>query len=747
MNNRPDLRVEDRRLLTGAGRYVADLCDAETLHCSFVRSPIAHGRIVDIDLGLAREMDGVVGVFTADDLDLPDLPGNTGRGPGAEQMTRPPLARDRVRHVGEGVAVVVAETAVAAEDAAGLVFVDIDAITPVVSATDALRNEVLLFEGAGTNVVARTSLEHGDIPVSAEVSITVDVASQRLAPTSLEPPTFLAVPDGEGRIHVWCGHQAPHRLHNQLAEFAGIPVDAIRVTAPDVGGAFGMKGMLFPEYLVVARLAIRLRRPVVWLSTRRENMAMGTHGRAQHHRVTLEGTAAGRIQRARIEIVADTGAYPHNGSQIPMFSRLTATGLYDIGRVEVETTAVVTNQAPTGSYRGAGRPEAALAIERAVDAFALEAGLDPVDVRFLNLIQPEAMPYTTATGALYDSGDYPDALRMAIDMLGLAELKAEQAQRRARDADPMGIGIGAFIERAGGALEAGEYAKVEIDPIGRRVIVRTGSTDQGQGHETVWRRLVRDIFETGEVTILAGDTAEVAEGVGTFASRSAQVGASAAVRTAERVLELAKQRAADHLEAAPADLVYEGGTFSVVGSPGAEVSIFDLAEGEPLADEEMYVPHAQTFPYGVHAAVVDVSRETGEVKVRRIVAVDDCGKVLNEMLVEGQLLGSLAQGLGQALLEGIRYDSDGQLLSSSLMDYKVPTAADMPPVIHDRLEHPAPSNPLGVKGAGEAGCIGLPPAILNATLDALAPLGVTDLQFPLRPVDVWTAIQEATSRG
>jgi carbon-monoxide dehydrogenase large subunit len=476
-------------------------------------------------------------------------------------------------------------------------------------------------------------------------------------------------------------------------------------------------------------------------------MAMGTHGRAQHHRVTLEGTAEGRIQRARIEILADTGAYPHNGSQIPMFSRLTATGLYDIGRVEVETTAVVTNQAPTGSYRGAGRPEAALAIERAVDAFAHEAGLDPVDVRFLNFIQPEAMPYTTATGALYDSGDYPAALRMAIDMLGLSELKAEQAQRRARGEDPMGIGIGAFIERAGGALEAGEYAKVEIDPIGRRVIVRTGSTDQGQGHETVWRRLVGDIFETGEVTILAGDTAEVAEGVGTFASRSAQVGASAAVRTAERVLELAKQRAADHLEAAVADLAYEGGTFSVVGSPGAEVSIFDLADGEPLADEEMYVPHAQTFPYGVHAAVVDVSRETGEVKVRRIVAVDDCGKVLNEMLVEGQLLGSLAQGFGQALLEGVRYDSDGQLLSSSLMDYKVPTAADMPPVIHDRLEHPAPSNPLGVKGAGEAGCIGLPPAILNATLDALAPLGVTDLQFPLRPVDVWTAIQEATARG
>ncbi len=302
------------------------------------------------------------------------------------------------------------------------------------------------------------------------------------------------------------------------------------------------------------------------------------------------------------------------------------------------------------------------------------------------------------------------------------------------------MGVGAFIERAGGAVQSGEYAKVEVDPDGRKVIVRTGSTDQGQGHETVWRRLVSDLFELDEIEIRAGDTAEVAAGVGTFASRSTQAGASAAIRTAGRVLEEARRRAAAQLEAAEEDILYRAGVFSVTGSPGSELSLFGLVGDKPLEDEEMYVPGAQTFPYGVHAAVVEVSRETGEIHIRRIVAVDDCGTVLNEMLVEGQLHGSLVQGIGQALYECVRYDETGQLLTSSLMDYLMPRAGDVPPIVSARLEHPAPSNPLGAKGAGEAGCIGLPPAILNATLDALAPYGVTDLQFPLSQAAVWTAL-------
>lgn len=732
-----------RNLVTGHGRYVADLCDAETLHCWFVRSPVAHGTIVGIDLDEARSLPGVVGVYTAGDLGIADLPGNTGRGADADHMARPVLARERVRHVGDPVAVVVASTPALAEDAAGLVFVDIEPLPAVTDITSALTDEIRLFDGS--NVIARSTLEHGDVPGTApEISVTVEVPSPRLVPTSMEPPTFLAVPDQNGRLHVWCGHQAPHRLKAQLAKFAGIPADRIRVTAPDVGGAFGMKGMLFPEYVVAAHLAQRLQQPVAWLCTRRENMVIGTHGRAQHHRVTLDGTADGRLSRARIEISAETGAYPHNGSQIPMFSRLTATGLYDIPRVEVETVAVVTNLAPTGSYRGAGRPEAALAIERAMDAFAHAAGLDPIEVRHRNLIRPEAIPYRTATGALYDSGDYPAALRRAVEMADVPRLREEQARRRQAGEDPIGIGVGAFIERAGGAIDAGEYARVELDSANRTVVVRTGSTDQGQGHDPLWRRLVGEVFEMDEVTVLAGDTDDVADGIGTFASRSAQVGASAAVRTARRVLDLARRRAAEKLEAAVEDVEYHAGMFRVVGAPGTELSIWQLAEEGILADEEMFVPNAQTFPYGVHLACVEVTLETGEVRVVRIVAVDDCGTVLDEVGVEGQLSGSLAQGLGQALLEGVSYDTDGQLLTSSLMDYKVPTAMDMPPIFEDRLQHPAPSNPLGAKGAGEAGCIGLPPAILNATLDALGPYGVTDLHFPLRPASVWQSIQEAS---
>ncbi|MFV2001214.1 MAG: xanthine dehydrogenase family protein molybdopterin-binding subunit [Acidimicrobiia bacterium] len=740
-------RVEDERLVTGSGRYVGDLCDQNTLHCAFVRSTVAHGKIVEFDLGGADEVAGVVGVYTAGDLGLADIPSNTGRGPESPSMTRPPLARHRVRYVGDAVAVVVATAANIAEDAAGLSWVEIDELPPVTRADDALADDVLLFPAAETNVVATTRLEHGDEPETRPaVSVTVVSDSQRLVPTSIEPLAILAEPTEDG-IHVWCGHQAPHRLRGQLARFLGMPAEAIRVTAPDVGGAFGMKGMLFPEYLVVTRLASMLGRKVAWIATRRENSFAGTHGRSQRHRVVLEGDVSGRLQRVHIEILADTGAYPHNGSQIPMFSRITAQGLYDIPRVEIETTTVVTNSAPTGSYRGAGRPEAALAIERAIDVFARAAGLDPFDVRFLNFVPPEALPYRAASGAVYDSGDYAAALRRAMDLLDISTVRAEQRRRLQSGADPIGVGVGAFIERAGGAVDSGEYARVEVrsDPPG--IVVRTGSTDQGQGHATVWRQVVTEVFGVDVVEILAGDTAEVASGVGTFASRSAQVGASVVLRTSRRVFEEARRRAAHSFEAAEQDIVYHKGTFSVAGSPAPEVSLFSLAAREPLFDDEMFVPGAQTFPYGVHGAVVEVSLETGVVDVRQVVAVDDCGEIINPMIVEGQLHGSLLQGLGQALYEEGAYDADGQFLTPTLVNYIVPRAIDAPPLRFARLTSPAPSNPLGVKGSGEAGCIGLPPAILNATLDALAPYGVENLQLPLRPDRVWQALQQAKEDG
>lgn len=733
-------RLEDRPLVTGTGAYVADLVTSDTLHCAFVRSPVAHGEIVSIDAAGAGEIEGVVGIFTAADLDIADIPAVTGRGVGAEYMKRPVLARDRVRHVGDPVAVVVAESARAAADAADLVWVDVDEMDVVTDPETAAASDVHLFEG-GDNVVGRLRLAEGDEPSTPPVvSVTVTVESQRLAPLSIETLGILA--DATERpIRVWCGHQAPHRLRNQLSGMLSIDPADVRVTVPDVGGAFGMKGMLFPEYLVVTELARRLGRRVAWIQSRREQFVTGTHGRAQRHRVTLEGDADGRIRRAHIDLLADTGAYPHNGSAVPMFSRLVATGMYDIPRVEVDTTIVVTNQAPTGSYRGAGRPEAALAIERAVDAFARAAGLDPIDVRMTNLIA--TLPHTTPTGAVYDSGDYSAAIHRALDMIDIDAVRAEQAERLRTGDDPIGFGMGSFIERAGGAIESGEYAKVEIGDEG--VVVRTGSTDTGQGHSTAWTQVAQSIFGDVPVRIVAKDTAEVADGVGTFASRSTQIGASAVRRMSESVLEKARERAADRLEAAVADLEYTDGEFRVVGVPDSGVSLFELVSDGGLSDEEMFVPGAQTFPYGAHAAVVEVSLETGEVSVRRLVTVDDCGTVLNPMLVEGQLHGSVAQGLGQALFEAVRYDEYGQPLSATLMDYSTPHAPDFAEPEADHIVSPAPSNPLGAKGTGEAGCIGVPPAILNAVLDALAPHGVDDLQLPLSPHRVWAAIQKARS--
>lgn len=728
--------ASDARFVTGGGRYLADLAGPDALHAWFVRSPIAHGRIRETDTSEAGDLPGVVGVFTAADLDLADIGAQTGRGPEAAGMERPVLARDTVRHVGEPVAVVVAQSARQAEDAASAVWLDLEELPAISDPDGAASSETLLFPTAGTNRVVHSV--QGEAPQPGKVQVTVETVSHRLAPTAIEPLGVLARLTDD-ILEVWCGHQAPHRLRAQLAGLLEMAADQIRVRVPDVGGAFGMKGMLFPEYPVVAALATRLDAPVVWLQTRREHMQSGTHGRAMRHRVTLHGDEQGGITGAGIHILADVGAYPHNGSQIPLFSRLVATGLYDIEEVEVEIEVVVTNLAPTGSYRGAGRPEAALAIERAIDAYARRIERDPLEVRMQNLVTD--LPHRTPTGAVYDSGDYSAALSRAIELIDVPSFRAEQRRRRIEALDPIGLGVAAFIERAGGAVESGEYARVEVGD--DAIHVRVGSSDSGQGHHRLWTSLATSVLGVGRVVVHAGDTGEVSAGVGSFASRTTQIAGSAVVRMAEQVREDGRRRAADLLEAAMEDVEYEAGDYRVRGAPGSGISIFELAAHTELTAEEMFIPGAQTFPYGVHVAEVEVLRQTGEVKVRRIVAVDDCGTVLDPHMVEGQLLGSLAQGLGQALLEEVRYDDAGQPLSASLMDYLVPTAADMPPVVSDRLIHPAPSNPLGAKGAGEAGCIGLPPAILNAVVDALWDDGVRDLQLPLRPDRIWAALQRA----
>ncbi|HKX76757.1 MAG TPA: molybdopterin cofactor-binding domain-containing protein, partial [Acidimicrobiia bacterium] len=455
----------------------------------------------------------------------------------------------------------------------------------------------------------------------------------------------------------------------------------------------------------------------------------------------------------QLEFRGEIGAYPSTGSRIPFFSLAVAQGLYDIEYLQARVRVAVTNRAPTGPYRGAGRPEGNIAIERAVDEFARRLGLHPERVRQANFIPSAALPYRTHTGSLYDSGDYAAALELAVETAQVEQWRQEQERRRQVGGDPIGIGIGTFVERAGGAVGMGEYGKVELAPDGT-VVVRTGSTSAGQAHRTVWSQIAGAVFDLSpdEIRFFAGDTAEVDQSVGSFGSRSLQLGGSAIFRTATAVRELATKVAAELLEAAAGDLEISQGKFSVAGSPGSEISLSEVAEraaglGVELAAEEMYVPDNITFPYGAYVAVVEVELETGEVNLLRLVAVDDCGVVVNPMVVEGQLHGSIMQGLGTALLEAIQYDDDGQLLTGNLMSYLIPTATQPFPLVSRRIVSPAPSNPLGAKGAGEAGCIGVPPAVLNAVLDALHPYGVHSIDFPLTPARVWETIQTARREG
>jgi aerobic carbon-monoxide dehydrogenase large subunit len=739
-------RIEDEELIAGRGAYVADLITEDTLHCAFVRSPVAHGTFEPPDLDDALAMPGVVAAYRNDTLGLPDLPSTPGRGaPEAEGMGQPALARDRVRHVGDPVAVVVARSQREAVDAAETIWVDFDPLPVVIDISQALSDETLLFPEVGTNLVHQATVGSSEPPpdVEAEAEIVVDIP--RVAPVTIEPLAILARPYLDG-LEVWCGHQSPARIPNLIGPLLGLDPGAIRARVPYVGGAFGTKGQFYVEYPVVCAIAREFGRPVAWIQRRREQLLSGTHGRGQTIRVRLGGDRDGKIKSARIDITGEVGAYPLTGSRIPFFTQLVAQGAYDIEHVVVNAMAVVTNKAPTGPYRGAGRPEGAIAIERAVDAFAAEIGMKPEDVRRANFVTGSQMPFTTHTGAVYDSGEYREALDLAVETVDIEEWRSEQERRLEEGGRPIGIGIGSFIERAGGG---GEYGKVELLPDGT-ITVRTGSMSAGQGHRTVWAQVAAGVFGVplDRVVFYSGDTHEVSGGIGSFGSRSAQLGASAVYRTASEVVFLARKVAAEMLEAADSDLELVDGQFRVVGSPGSEIPLAAVAAhaaelGIELSAEEMFDPESMTFPYGTYIAVVEVDQDTGHVNLLSLVAVDDCGNILNPMIVEGQLHGSIMQGLGTAFLEEFVYDEDGQPLTSNLMTYLIPTATQPMPLVSRRIVHPSPTNPLGVKGTGEAGCIGVPPAVLNAVHDALRPIGVTSLDLPLTPPRVWQALEDA----
>lgn len=751
------LRKEDPAVLEGRARYYDDLDVDGLAHVAFVRSTIAHATIESIDVEDARTMPGVLAVYTADDLDLP--PHGFVMLPPAFQ--RPPLARDRVRFVGDIVAAVVAETRGEAVDAAEMVVVDYDPLPVLVDPERALDDGApILFPDHGTNLAQE--FDFGSDPTifeAAEVVVSERFVNQRLAAVPMEPNGIVAIPMADGSLRCEVPTQSAHGVHEPLATELGLPLEQVRVVTPAVGGGFGAKSGMYSEHAITAKAALLLKRPVKWTETRSENMVSMVQGRAQVQHVEMGLKRDGTIVGVRARIVQDAGAYPAIGAFLPFLTRSMGQGTYAIPKVEINTKSVATNTPTTGSYRGAGRPEATHLLERMLDVAADELGIDPVEIRMRNFIPPDAFPLTTVTGAAYDVGEYAKALGEACRVAGYDELRAEQAARRARgDTVQLGIGVAAYVEVTAGGLWQ-EYGAIEVHEDGSATAT-VGTSAHGQGHETAFAMIVQELLgiPMERVTIVQGDTALVPRGSGTMGSRSLQIGGSALYRAAEEVLAQARTLAAHLLEASEDDIVLtDDGGLGVAGVPASSLSWAELATA--VRDPERRPPgmepalaHAldfdqgeATYPFGAHIAVVEVDLETGRVELVRHVAVDDCGTVLNPMLVAGQQHGGIAQGAAQALWEAVVFDEDGNPLTTNLMDYAVPSAAELPSFEASNTETPTPRNPLGAKGIGESGTIGSTPAVHNAVIDALSHLGVRHVDMPLTPERVWRAVQAAAS--
>lgn len=754
-------RREDRRLLTGQGRFVDDLRAPGALHAVLVRSPHAHARVRAVRTDRARGQPGVVACFTHADLAdvLRPLP-VAGTPPPALQARvgfrlRPapasPLATGVVRHVGEPVAVVLAADAYAARDAAEVVEVEYEPLPAVLDVEQALAPGAPLVHPAwGDNVSVAFRVTVGE-PERAFAGAPVRVGAcfrvPRSAGVPLEPRGLLAVPGGRGDLLVWASTQIPHWLQRTLGEVLGLPLHRIRVVAPDVGGGFGTKCSLYPEDVLIPVLAWRLARPVRWVETRQEHFQASAHAREQIHDAELAATRDGRLLAVRDRFLLDQGAYNPWGIVLPYNTAAHLLGPYRVPHAVLEGQAVVTHKTPHAPYRGAGRPEAVFVMERLLDLLARELGLDPADLRRRNLIGPGEMPYDVGLlyrdgqPLVYDGGDVPAALEWALERLGYAEARAEQAALRARGVY-RGLGLAAYVEGTG--IGPYEGAAVRLDLSGQ-VEVATGACSQGQGHETVYAQIAADALgvDLEDVTVVGGDTARIAFGIGTFASRSLVLVGNAVARAAAEVRQKLLRAAARVLEAAEGDLEVAGGRVFVRGSPGRAVSFAQLVAAslpgfqgpgvvEPGFEATVYqtVPTV-TYASAVHAALVEVDVETGRVRLLRYVVAHDCGRVVNPLLVDGQIHGGVAQGIGGALGEEIVYDPSGQLLTGSLMDYPLPRADELPWIETCHLETPSPRNPLGVRGLGEGGAIAPPAALANAVEDALAPFGVRVTEGPL----------------
>lgn len=772
------LRREDAALLVGRGRFTDNLVLPDMLHMVMVRSPFAHARIRSIDVSAASRVGGVVGVFTGADLmeewatPLPMI------WPVTKDIRIPdhwPIAPSGVKHVGDAVAVVLAGSRAAAEDGAELVAVDYEELRPVVDLEEALEEGApLVHEELGTNRCFEVGLTNGDVDRAfrdAAVIVRERYVQQRVIPDPMETRAVLVDPSAAtGDLTLWSSTQVPHILKTELSRCVGVPEHRLRVIAPDVGGGFGAKLNVYGEEAVAVVLARRLGRPVKWVEERSEHSVATSQGRGQVQHVEIAAGPDGKILGIRVRILASMGGYLLLETPgIPTLGKFLYGGVYGAEAYAFSCVGVFTNQTPTDAYRGAGRPEASYAIERTIDALARRIELDPAEVRRRNLL-PSGEYVDNAAGIAYDSLDVEPTLDGALHVAGYADLRAEQSRRRVEgETRLLGIGISCYIESCGvgpsrvlakSNYEAGgwETARVRMLPSGKVEVV-TGTSPHGQGHETSWSQIVADRLgiPLEDVAVLHGDTAVSAAGLDTYGSRSLVVGGTAVYLASERVLAKARGLAAHLLEVSEDDLRFSDGGFSVVGAPNRAIHIrevaraahlaHDLPEGmEPGLDEQVFHdPPEFTYPFGTHVAVVEVDTETGAVQLLRYVAVDDCGNVVNPMIVEGQIHGGLAQGIAQALFEEAVYDADGQLETASLMTYAVPSAAELPSFELARRTTPSPVNPLGAKGAGEAGTIGSAQAVMNAVVDALAPLGVRQLDMPASPQRVWAALRAATS--
>jgi len=756
-------RREDPRLITGTATYVDDLQMPGLLHVVLVRSPHAHAKITAIEIERARAAPGVVAVWTGEDVRARCGPLPVGsRLKDMKVPKRYPLVIDGVvRHVGDPVAAVVATELPLARDAAELVEVRYDPLPAVTDIEAALTPQApVIHPELGTNMCFRLTFGANvdDAFTQADRTLSLRVVHQRLVPSPMETRGVVAQFRG-GELTIWTSTQIPHVVKTTVAETVRVPEHQVRVVAPEVGGGFGCKLDVYAEEALLAALAVALGRPVKWIETRQESFLATVHGRGQVSYVDVAAKADGTITGLRARVLADMGAYSQLLTpSVPTNTGLMASGCYRIPHVFAEVIGVFTTQTPTDAYRGAGRPEATFSIERVADVVARALKLDPADVRRRNFIPPDAFPHKTATGATYDSGNYAQALDKALKIVGYPALREEQRRLRGQGRF-MGIGLSTYVEITGlgaaTALPGGnwESATVRVEPTGK-VTVLTGSSPHGQGEETTFAQIVSDRLgvSVDDVVVVHGDTRAVPHGVGTFGSRNTAVGGSAVYLASTRIREKATAIAAHLLEVSPGDLVADGAQFRVRGSPQRTVSFPDVARAaykgaklppgtDPgLEATHFFAPPDRVFPFGTHICVVEVDPDTGEVAIRRYVAVDDCGNILNPLLVAGQVHGGIAQGLAQALYEEAIYDQEGQLLTAGFLDYAVPRAAHVPVMELDHTVTPSPHNPLGAKGVGEAGTIGSIPAVVNAVLDALAPLGIESLDMPLTPRKVWEAI-------